>query len=144
MLRSRSVRDIRSSPAIAISQRQVTEIGCPDCSGVLSQFKDGDGPHLRFVCKIGHAYSLYSLLQAKEEQLEHTLWSAISLFQHVEMLDELLLAHIDENGLATRTEGLAARLKQVRAQAARIRTVIEETASPDLDQEGDDSRADSP
>jgi hypothetical protein len=60
------------------------------------------------------------------------------------MLDELLLAHIDENGLATRTEGLAARLKQVRAQAARIRTVIEETASPDLDQEGDDSRADSP
>jgi two-component system, chemotaxis family, protein-glutamate methylesterase/glutaminase len=144
MLRPRPVRDIRSSPAIAISHRQVIEIGCPDCSGVLSQFKDGDGPHLRFVCKIGHAYSLYSLLQAKEEQLEHTLWSAISLFQHVEMLDELLLAHIDENGLATRTEGLAARLKQVRAQAARIRTVIEETASPDLDQEGDDSRADSP
>jgi two-component system, chemotaxis family, protein-glutamate methylesterase/glutaminase len=131
-------------PLSLSSPRQVTEIGCPDCSGVLSQFKDGDGPHLRFVCKIGHAYSLYSLLQAKEEQLEHTLWSAISLFQHVEMLDELLLAHIDENGLATRTEGLAARLKQVRAQAARIRTVIEETASPDLDQEGDDSRADSP
>ena len=83
-------------------------------------------------------------MQAKEEQLEHALWSAISLYQHVEMLDELLLAHIDENGLATRTEGLAARLKQVRAQAARIRTVIEETASPDLDHEGDDSRADSP
>lgn len=124
------------------SQRQLTEIGCPDCSGVLSQFKDGDGPHLRFVCKVGHAYSLYSLLEAKEEQLEHALWSAISLFQHVEMLDEL--AHIDENGLATQTEGLAARLKQARAQAARIRTVIEETASPDLGQEGDDARADSP
>ena len=124
--------------------RLVRNVGCPDCSGVLSLFKDGDGPHLRFVCKIGHAYSLYSLLQAKEEQLEHTLWSAISLFQYVEMLDELLLAHIDENGLATQTEGLAARLKQVRAQAARIRTVIEETASPDLDHEGDDSRADSP
>lgn len=123
--------------------KQVTEIGCPDCSGVLSQYKDGDGPHLRFVCKIGHAYSLYSLMQAKEEQLEHALWSAVSLSQHVEMLDELLLKHIDESGLSVRTEGLAARLRQVRAQAARIRTVIEETASPDLEQEGDDSRADS-
>ena len=126
------------------SQRQITEIGCPDCSGVLSQLKDDDGPHVRFVCKVGHAYSLYSLLQAKEDQLEHALWSAISLFQHVEMLDELLLAHIDENRLPIQTEGLATRLKQIRAQAARIRTVIEETASPDLEQEGDDRRADSP
>jgi two-component system, chemotaxis family, protein-glutamate methylesterase/glutaminase len=126
------------------SQRQVTEIGCPDCSGVLSQLKDDDGPHLRFVCKVGHAYSLYSLLQAKEDQLEQALWSAISLFQHVEMLDDLLLTHIDETGLPIRTEGLAARLQQVRAQAARIRTMIEETASPDLDQEGDDPRADLP
>ena len=126
------------------SQRQVTEIGCPDCSGVLSQLKLDDGPHLRFVCKVGHAYSLYSLLQAKEDQLEHALWSAISLFQHVEMLDDLLLTHIDEAGVPIRTEGLAARLKQVRAQVARIRTMIEETASPDLDQEGDDLRADSP
>lgn len=82
--------------------------------------------------------------KAKEEQLEHALWSVISLFQHVEMLDELLLKHIDENGLATRTEGLAARLKQIRAQASRIRTMIEETASLDLDQKGDDPRADSP
>lgn len=83
-------------------------------------------------------------MQAKEEQLEHTLWSAISLSQHVEMLDELLLTHIDENGLPIRTEGVAARLQQIRAQAARIRTMIEETASPDLEQEGDDLRADSP
>src|SRR5690348_10974741 len=126
------------------SNKQVTEIGCPDCSGVLSEFKDGDGPHLRFICKVGHAYSLYSLMQAKEEQLEHTLWSAISLSQHVEMLDELLLKHIDENGLPIRTEGVAARLQQIRAQAARIQTIIEETASPDLEHEGDDSRANSP
>jgi two-component system, chemotaxis family, protein-glutamate methylesterase/glutaminase len=111
---------------------------------VLSQFKEGDGPHLRFVCKIGHAYSLNSLLQAKEAQLEHTLWSAISLFQHIEMLDDLLLKHVDQHGLAIRADGLTVRLKQVRAQAARIRTMIEETASPDLDQEGDEPRADSP
>jgi two-component system, chemotaxis family, protein-glutamate methylesterase/glutaminase len=126
------------------SDGQVTEIGCPGCSGVLSRWMDGEGPHLRFVCKVGHAYSLSSLLQAKEAQLEDALWSALSLFQHVEMLDELLLKQIDENGLPIRTEGLDARLQQIRAQAALIRTMIEETVSPDLEQEGDDPRADSP
>ena len=126
------------------SDGQVTEIGCPGCSGVLSQWMDGEGPHLRFVCKVGHAYSLSSLLQAKEAQLEDALWSALSVFQHVEMLDELLLKHIDENGVPIPPDGLAARLKQIRVQAALIRTVIEETISPDLDQKGDDPRADSP
>jgi len=126
------------------TDRQVTEIGCPGCSGVVSQVKDGDGPHLRFVCKVGHVYSLSTLLQAKEAQLEDALWSALSVFQHVEMLDELLLKHIDENGVPIPPDGLAARLKQIRVQAALIRTVIEETISPDLDQKGDDPRADSP
>ncbi|HKN87682.1 MAG TPA: hypothetical protein VJV04_12540 [Nitrospiraceae bacterium] len=83
-------------------------------------------------------------MQAKEAQLEDGLWSAISLFQHVGMLDELLLKQIQEHELPIGTEGLDARLKQVRAQAALIRTAIEETVSPDLDQEGDDLRADSP
>ena len=124
--------------------KQVTEIGCPDCAGVLSQFRAADGPHLRFVCKVGHAYSLSSLVQAKEAQLEQALWSAASLFQHVEMLDDLLLTHIDRHGLAIRRDGLALRLKQVRDQAARVRAVIEETAAPDLEQEDDGSRTDSP
>ena len=84
------------------------------------------------------------MLQAKEAQLEDALWSALSVFQHVEMLDELLLKHIDENGVPIPPDGLAARLKQIRVQAALIRTVIEETISPDLDQKGDDPRADSP
>ncbi|MDQ6735821.1 MAG: hypothetical protein M3Z35_17175, partial [Nitrospirota bacterium] len=32
---------------------------------------------------------IHSTYCAKEEQLEHALWSAISLFQRVEVLDEL-------------------------------------------------------
>jgi two-component system, chemotaxis family, protein-glutamate methylesterase/glutaminase len=119
-----------------------TLIGCPDCSGVLSQVRDGDGPHLQFICHIGHAYSLYSLLEAKEVQLEHALWSVVSLLEHVSMIDELLVKHIDENGFPTPTQGLTARIRQVQAQLLHIRAVIEETASPDLERQAEDSRPD--
>jgi hypothetical protein len=121
---------------------EVTRIGCPDCSGVLSQVKDGDGPHLQFICMVGHAYSLYSLLQAQEAQLEQALWSVVSLLEQVAMIDELLLKHIDENGFATRPQGLIARIRQIRAQTVLIRTLIEETESPDLEPQTEDSHPD--
>jgi two-component system, chemotaxis family, protein-glutamate methylesterase/glutaminase len=122
---------------------QATFMGCPDCSGVLSQVKDGDGPHLHFICRVGHAYSLHSLVQAKEEQLEHALWSAISLLEHVAMIDELLLRDINESGGPTPTQGLAARIRQVQAQSLQLRRLIEETVAPELDPQRDDSRSDS-
>ena len=122
---------------------RVTLIGCPDCSGVLSQLQDGDGPHIRFACSVGHAYSLYSLLQAKEEQLEQGFWSVVSLLEHVAMIDEVLLRHVEENRLPTPTDGLAARVRQVREQVVQIRKIIEDTTAPGLEPEGDESRIDS-
>jgi hypothetical protein len=122
---------------------EITLIGCPDCSGVLSQVKDGDGPHLQLICSIGHAYSVYSLLQAKEEQLEYALWSVVSLLEHVAMIGERLLKHIDENGFPTPTQGLVARIRQVQSQTIHIRKLIEETIPPALDPKSDDSRLDS-
>lgn len=122
---------------------RLTRIGCPDCSGVLSQVKEGDGPHLQFICSIGHAYSLYSLLEAKEMQLEHALWSVVSLLEHVAIIDERLLKDIDENGFAAPTQGLVTRIRQVHAQTLQIRQLIEETVAPNLDPKSDDSRIDS-
>lgn len=94
---------------------ETTLIGCPDCAGVLSQVKDGDGPHFQFICRVGHVYSLYNLLEAKEAQLEHALWSVVSLLEHVALIDDCLLKQIGENGFATPTQGLLARIRQVRA-----------------------------
>ena len=122
---------------------QLTRIGCPDCTGVLSEVKEGDGRHRQFICSIGHAYSLYSLLEAKEVQLEHALWSVVSLLEHVAIIDERLLKDIAENGLATPTQGIVARIRQVHAQTIQIRQMIEETVVPDLDPKSDDSRVDS-
>ena len=75
--------------------------------------------------------------------MERELWSVVSVLDHVAMIDELLLKHIDENGFPTRTQGLVARIRQVQAQTIQIRKLIEETIAPELDPKSEDSRSDS-
>jgi two-component system chemotaxis response regulator CheB len=53
----------------------LTPFTCPECSGVLSRFKDGKRP--RFRCHTGHAFSADSLLAGLTENIEESLWSAI-------------------------------------------------------------------
>src|SRR5262245_34041849 len=53
-----------------------TDLGCPDCSGVLQVAVFGPRRYLRFRCRVGHAFSGETLLEAKEEQLERALFSA--------------------------------------------------------------------
>ena len=109
-----------------------TLIGCPACAGVLSVRRES--PHLRFECSIGHAFSLQSLFQAKEEQLETCLWSVTSLLEHVEMLCGMFVEQIDAGEVEAQREGLTRRAHQVRAQLHQIRQLIEETETPDLGQ----------
>ena len=124
-------------------ETECTLIGCPDCSGVLSRVQDDDSAHVQYICHVGHVYSIFSLLEAKEVQLEHALWSVVSLLQHVEMIDESLLAHIDENGMPISKEGLLVRREQVRAQLALVRNIIEETRPPTLESDIDASDTES-
>jgi two-component system chemotaxis response regulator CheB len=57
--------------------REVTGIGCPDCPGALTVSLQGSRGFLHFQCRIGHAYSLEEVLQAKEAKIEDRLWAAV-------------------------------------------------------------------
>lgn len=61
---------------------------CPECHGVLTRLKSGGVP--RFRCHTGHAYSIYSLLAAVDEDVEHSMWNALRSIEE----SELLLAHL--------------------------------------------------
>lgn len=51
---------------------------CPDCNGVLWQVDD---EQLRFRCTVGHAFSADTIMQAKAEELEAALWSALNTLE---------------------------------------------------------------
>lgn len=48
---------------------------CPDCGGALWE-RTEDGA-MKFRCRIGHAYSPESLLDAENESVESALWTAV-------------------------------------------------------------------
>jgi two-component system chemotaxis response regulator CheB len=113
-----------------LSAGALTDLGCPDCPGVLEVRPAGDRGYLTFACRVGHAYSAPSLIDAKESVLEDTLWSAVT------RLDELVSLYED---FAPRTEAMARpelgaayrqRLEQVRGLLERLRALAEENLPP--------------
>jgi two-component system, chemotaxis family, protein-glutamate methylesterase/glutaminase len=57
---------------------ELTAQSCPECGGPLWEQQDEGAA--RFRCRVGHAYTLQSLLSAEEEGLEASLWAAVRLF----------------------------------------------------------------
>jgi two-component system chemotaxis response regulator CheB len=64
----------------------LTDLGCPDCRGVLTVVEDPDAGHMTFRCRVGHAFSAESLLPIKEDQLEGALWTVVELYEEIALL----------------------------------------------------------
>ena len=54
---------------------ELTPYTCPECHGVLSRLQEGN--IIRYRCHTGHAYSVDTLMQAMNEKIEASLYSAI-------------------------------------------------------------------
>ncbi|PWU19626.1 MAG: hypothetical protein C5B48_13325 [Candidatus Rokuibacteriota bacterium] len=114
----------------------LTAIGCPGCAGVLTAIDEGRRDYVSYVCTIGHSYSLFDLLDAKEQQFEHGLWSLLSVLAHLEMAYHRLLEHVDQGGARISKEPVEGRLRQVQDDARRIRELVEQDQPPDLGLDG--------
>jgi two-component system chemotaxis response regulator CheB len=48
---------------------------CPDCSGILREVRDGNV--IRFRCRVGHAFTSETMLEAQGDSVEKALWTAV-------------------------------------------------------------------
>jgi two-component system, chemotaxis family, protein-glutamate methylesterase/glutaminase len=69
---------------------------CPECGGVLWELHDGE--LLRYRCRVGHAFSIDSVLAAQTEQAETALWEALKSLQENASLSRQLAERAREHG----------------------------------------------
>ena len=115
---------------------QIAGVSCPDCCGTLSVQTEGKRPDLVFECRVGHTYSVAELLVAKEERLHARLWTAYTaLIELAALLDDLAAREATADGRRRYGE----RTEVARAQAARLRQLIEDNTPVRLPAEGEPS-----
>jgi two-component system, chemotaxis family, protein-glutamate methylesterase/glutaminase len=85
------MEDFASALPLPLDARpQRTALSCPDCSGTLTVQIEGSSGYLHFRCRIGHSFSLLSLLACKEEVLETRLWESVTALEElVSLLHDL-------------------------------------------------------
>jgi two-component system, chemotaxis family, protein-glutamate methylesterase/glutaminase len=69
--------------------------GCPDCGGALWEL--GEREEFRFRCRIGHAFSPRTLLDAQGASVEDGLWIAIRALEEQSSLARRLAARSHEH-----------------------------------------------
>jgi two-component system, chemotaxis family, protein-glutamate methylesterase/glutaminase len=52
---------------------------CPECQGTLFEMKQGE--LLWFQCRVGHAYSVETLVDGQDDTVERLLWGAVKALE---------------------------------------------------------------
>jgi two-component system, chemotaxis family, protein-glutamate methylesterase/glutaminase len=95
---------------------------CPECGGVLWEMQDGN--LLRFRCRVGHAYSVDSVLAGQNEAVEEALWTALKTLEESASFSRRL-AHDAHNGGKDRlAKQFGEREQEAEEHAAVIRQVL--------------------
>lgn len=71
---------------------------CPECHGVLWELEEGE--HLRFRCRVGHAYTASALRVALSESTEDALWAAMRVLKEKASLLRRMSARTAEHAAA--------------------------------------------
>ena len=124
--RARAQRsDEHDQPADASAAAQhgdPSEFTCPECGGTLWEQQEGD--LLRFRCRVGHAYSVESLLADQREALEAALWGAVVALEERADLATRLGQRMEERGRAHRAGRYGREASDARRRAGLVREAI--------------------
>ena len=69
---------------------------CPECGGVLWEIQDSQ--LTRFRCRVGHAFTLDSMLAEQSEALEEAIWVALKIVQERASISRRMADQAHANG----------------------------------------------
>ncbi len=130
-----------------IEKAEPSVFTCPDCHGALWKIDENGLTHFR--CRIGHVYSMESLLEGQRESVERAMWAAVrSLEEDAELSQRMYQTAAKANRKRT-AERFRRRTEYSREHADVIREILLRkngpvSEMPDVDEKAekaDDSAA---
>lgn len=94
------------------------ELVCPNCHGVLTQTRQQEFEHFR--CHVGHTFTVETLVDEQDAELERALWSAVRALEESSALNQ----RIGERAAGELKSRLAEKALTLRYDAELIREVI--------------------
>ncbi|HST82813.1 MAG TPA: chemotaxis protein CheB [Kineosporiaceae bacterium] len=115
------------------SHRPGTAAGfaCPDCQGTL--FTIGEEDFARFRCRVGHAWSLQSLLAEHRTAVEGALWMALRALEEKAALCIDMSKRAGASGASISARRFIDQATDARAAAELVRGLIASGTEADLD-----------
>lgn len=99
-----------------------TDFTCPECRGPIREMEE-DGL-VRYRCRVGHAYSLESLIAARDDSVEDALWVALQTLQERAQMLNTMAGDDEARGRARSSGSLRERAQETQAHAQRLRDLI--------------------
>ena len=121
-------REIKSVMMDAHSAQAVHQVGtpsvfsCPECGGVLWELHDEK--LLRFRCRVGHAFSVESMLAGQDEALEDALWVALKTLEEKADLSRRMIQRAKQHGQHMLVQHFSNRLEEAEQRIALIRRAL--------------------
>lgn len=102
---------------------KLAPFGCPDCGGTLWESQEGDVLHYR--CRVGHAFSDESLLEAQADGLERAMWTALRALEEMAAHSTRLSERMEARGHSRMADRFARRARDAAARADIIRQALQ-------------------
>jgi two-component system chemotaxis response regulator CheB len=95
---------------------------CPECQGTL--WEVNEGKVTRFRCRVGHAYSIETLLAEQGSSMDAALWAAYRALEERAALTERMAERMRERGQLSLYERYREQTAEARSRAELIRRVL--------------------
>ena len=103
---------------------------CPECSGALWEVKDHE--LIQYRCRVGHVYSLESMLAEQERSVEAALWAGVAALEERAQLMRRVAKRAATGELTQVTTQFNNQAEHAERQAELLRDAVTEYSSRDL------------
>jgi two-component system, chemotaxis family, protein-glutamate methylesterase/glutaminase len=126
-----SLDDPAPSPHVEEAQPgELAPFSCPDCGGTLWETTHGDVASYR--CRVGHAFTMNSLVSRHAEVVERALWTAYRALEERSAMSRRVARRLAERGRGESAERFTRQADGSARQAAELKAVLDQLeAAPD-------------